>query len=94
MKENISIPSRPKRNFVPENLNIDSWNKVEPLFENLFKRSINSKKELENWMKDRSELNSVMNEDLAWRYIKMNINTKDEKLAKNFTFGLRKYLQI
>ena len=82
MKENISIPSRPKRNFAPENLNIDSWDKVEPLFENLFQRSINSKKELENWMRDRSELNSVMNEDLAWRYIKMNINTKDEKLAK------------
>ena len=89
MKENISIPSRPKRNFVPENLNIDSWNKVEPLFENLLKRSINSKKELENWMKDRSELNSVMNEDLAWRYIKMNINTKDEQLAKKFHFWIK-----
>ena len=89
MKENISIPSRPKRKFVPENLNIDSWNKVEPLFENLFKRSINSKNELENWMKDRSELNSVMNEDLAWRYIKMNINTKDEKLAKKFHFWIK-----
>ena len=89
MKENISIPSRPKRKFVPENLNIDSWNKVGPLFENLLKRSINSKKELENWMKDRSELNSVMNEDLAWRYIKMNINTKDEKLAKKFHFWIK-----
>lgn len=89
MKENISIPSRPKRNFVPENLNIDSWNKVEPLFENLSKRSINSKKELENWMKDRSELTSVMNEDLAWRYIKMNIDTKDEKLAKKFHFWIK-----
>ena len=89
MKENISIPTRPKRNFVPENLNIDSWNKVEPLFESLFKRSINSKKELENWMKDRSELNSVMNEDLAWRYIKMNINTKDEQLAKKFHFWIK-----
>ena len=89
MKEYISIPSRPKRKFVPENLNIDSWNKVEPLFENLLKRSINSKKELENWMKDRSELNSVMNEDLAWRYIKMNINTKDEKLAKKFHFWIK-----
>ena len=89
MKENISIPSRPKRKFVPENLNIDSWNKVEPLFENLFKRSINSKNELENWMRDRSELSSVMNEDLAWRYIKMNINTKDEKLAKKFHFWIK-----
>ena len=89
MKENISIPSRPKRNFVPVSFNIDSWNKVEPLFENLLKRSINSKKELENWMKDRSELNSVMNEDLAWRYIKMNINTKDEKLAKKFHFWIK-----
>ena len=89
MKENISIPCRPKRNFVPENLNINSWSKVKPLFENLSKRIIKSKKELENWMKDRSELNSVMNEDLAWRYIKMNINTKDEKLAKKFHFWIK-----
>ena len=89
MKKNISIPLRPKRRFVPENLNIDSWNKVEPLFKNLLKRTINSKKELENWMKDRSEVNSVMNEDLAWRYIKMNINTKDEDLAKKFHFWIK-----
>ena len=37
-------------------------------------------------MSDRSELEAVMEEDMAWRYIKMNIDTTDEKLASDFQF--------
>ena len=34
----MKIPTRPKRKFVPENLKIDAWEKIEPLFKNLIKR--------------------------------------------------------
>ena len=33
--QQIKIPTRPKRKFVPENLIIDSWKKIESLFDNL-----------------------------------------------------------
>ena len=33
--QQITIPTRPKRKFVSENLIIDSWKKIESLFDNL-----------------------------------------------------------
>ena len=83
------IPSRPKRKFVDESLLIDDWKKIEIYFKSLLEREINSVEELEQWMLNRSELESVLEEDQAWRYIKMNIDTTDEKLAKDFAFWIQ-----
>jgi len=83
------IPSRPKRQFVDESLLIDDWKKIEIYFKSLLEREINSVEELEQWMLNRSELESVLEEDQAWRYIKMNIDTTDEKLAKDFAFWIQ-----
>ena len=73
--EQITIPKRPERKFVSKNLVIDSWRKIEHLFDNLVERDISNVAELEKWMLDRSELEAVLEEDMAWRYIKMNIDT-------------------
>ena len=89
MNNSINIPTRPTRKFVPEDLIIDSWIKIEPLFESLLNREILSAKNLEIWMLDRSELEAVLEEDMAWRYIKMNIDTTDEKLGDRFTFWIK-----
>ena len=79
---------RPKvkaqRKFVSPNLNIDSWGSVEMYFTDLLTRNINSVANLEKWLSDRSELSSVLEEDLAWRYIRMNCNTSDKELTKNY----------
>lgn len=82
----ITIPTIGKRNFLPDNLVIDSWEKIAPYFEDLKTRTINNVTELEKWLKDRSELEAVLEEDMAWRYIKMNIDTTDEQLAESFNF--------
>ena len=89
MSNSINIPTRPTRKFVPEDLIIDSWIKIEPLFESLLNREILSAKNLEIWMLDRSELEAVLEEDMAWRYIKMNIDTTDKKLGDRFTFWIK-----
>ena len=89
MNNSINIPTRPTRKFVPEDLIIDSWIKIEPLFESLLNREILSAKNLEIWMLDRSELEAVLEEDMAWRYIKMNIDTTDKKLGDRFTFWIK-----
>ena len=65
--QQITIPIRPKRKFVSENLIIDSWEKIESLFDNLVEREISNVAELEKWMLDRSELEAVLEEDMAWR---------------------------
>ncbi|HJN63620.1 MAG TPA: M3 family oligoendopeptidase [Flavobacteriales bacterium] len=89
MQTTIAIPKRPKRKFVSENLVIDSWGKIKSLFDNLVERKISNANELEKWMLDRSELESVLEEDMAWRYIKMNIDTTDKKLRERFSFWIK-----
>ena len=89
MNSSINIPTRPTRRFVSEDLIIDSWSKIEPLFESLLNREILSAKHLEKWMLDRSELEAVLEEDMAWRYIKMNIDTTDKNLGDRFTFWIK-----
>lgn len=82
----LQLPTKDKRRFLPDNFIIDSWEKLASYFEELKNRELNNTNELEEWLKDRSELEAVIEEDMAWRYIKMNIDTTDEKLAESFNF--------
>ncbi len=74
-----------ERIYVPANLTI-SWENIEPLFNELVARSIGSVEELEQWLRDRSELEAVLEEDFAWRYIRMTCNTADQKLLEDFQY--------
>ena len=67
-----------KRSFVSTNLIINSFIDIEPYFDNLKNRPLTNEKKIWQWLTDRSELESVLSEDLAWRYIKMNCNTNDK----------------
>lgn len=72
------------RNFVSDTLTINCWSDIENYFVNLAERKINSSTDLEKWLTDRSELEAILEENLAWRYIKMNCNTEDKNLATDF----------
>jgi len=89
MESTITIPTRPIRKFVPEDLVINSWDKIKSLFDNLVDREISNVLELEQWMLDQSELSAVLEEDMAWRYIKMNIDTTDKELGERFSFWIK-----
>lgn len=82
----IEIPTKPVRNFLPQHLTIDSWNIIEPFLINLKERNISSVKELEQWLLDRSELEAVLGENMAWRYIKMTCDTANQQLIDSFNF--------
>lgn len=77
--------TKPKRNFVSEDLQINTWHDIEPLFRNLEERKITSKADLEKWMADKSELDAVLEENVAWRYIRMTIDTRNEENTKAYT---------
>jgi len=79
-----------KRTFVAENLVIDSWEKIKPSFEDLVNRSIDTKENYKKWLVDKSELEAVLEEDAAWRYIKMTIDTRKEELSEAYTFFVTK----
>ena len=85
----INIPKRPQRKFISEELVVDSWSKIETYFQDLLDRKIHSVIALERWMLDRSELEAVLEEEQAWRYIKMNIDTRDKELGDAFSFWVK-----
>ncbi|MCC9165701.1 M3 family oligoendopeptidase [Pontibacter harenae] len=83
---NISIPKRKPRIYLAENFKVESWESIQPYFEELKSHAINSADELEKWMADRSELESVLSEDLGWRYIRMTCDTQNEEVTNAFQY--------
>lgn len=75
-----------QRRFLPDKLKITSWEVIAPYFNQLLQKEIQSKSELENWLKDRSELEAFVSEDLAWRYVRMTCNTEDKSLEEAYLF--------
>jgi oligoendopeptidase F len=76
----------PKRHFLPAGFNITDWKTLEPYFKDLLERAINSKEDLEKWLKDASELEAVVGEDANWRQIRMTCDTENKALENAFTF--------
>ncbi len=74
------------RKFVAADFNCESWNSVEAYLLDLQNRDISDKKSFKQWLLDKSELEAVLEENMAWRYIKMTINTLDEKLTESYQF--------
>ncbi|MBS1530858.1 MAG: M3 family oligoendopeptidase [Bacteroidetes bacterium] len=73
------------RKYIPASLDI-KWENLEPLFKELTERSINSVEDLEQWLRDRSELEAALEEDFAWRYIRMTCDTGNAELLQNFQY--------
>jgi oligoendopeptidase F len=75
-----------QRNWLPQDFKVTSWEQLEPWFENLANRNLDNEADLMNWLKDSSELEAILQEDLAWRYIKMSCDTQNKELAENFNY--------
>ena len=82
--ENLTIVKK-TRTYIPQDLKIE-WNALSPIFDELLARQISNAKELELWLKDKSELEAALEEDFAWRYIKMSCDTANEKLVSDFQY--------
>jgi len=82
--QDIQIPEKKARTFLPENFEVKDWETVEPYYIQLQERALNSVADLRKWFQDRSELESVLSENLAWRYIKMTCDTNNEEIREDF----------
>jgi oligoendopeptidase F len=74
------------RKFLPEDYKVTDWPGLEPYFKELLDRNLQSKADLEKWLKDLSELEAVVGEDASWRQIKMTCDTENKELEKAFEF--------
>ncbi len=84
MNDLLEIPVRPKRKFLSEDFTVSSWDLLKPLFDNLLNRTVSTVAELKQWLHDRSELESVISEDMGWRYIRMTCYTDREEYSKSY----------
>ncbi len=80
----ITIPQRPARTFLGEEFELSTWEQLQPFYENLKKRAIHSVDDLRQWFLDKSELESYLSENFAWRYIRMTCDTASEQYQKEF----------
>lgn len=84
MSTQLQIPKRPSRGFLPESFKITTWEALKTYFNQLLQAEINSPDELDQWLKNRSELESVIAEDMGWRYIRMTCFTENEEYRKSY----------
>ncbi|MBS1759358.1 MAG: M3 family oligoendopeptidase [Bacteroidetes bacterium] len=72
--------------FLPYDFTIKTWNELEPYFIELDTREIDSITSLEKWLKDVSELDAAISEDVCWRQIKMTCDTENKMLEESFNY--------
>lgn len=75
----VEIPERKKRIFVAEDFDPAKWENIEPYYNNLLERELATLEDLQNWLKDWSELDAVIGEYSRWVYVRTTIDTSDEK---------------
>ena len=84
--EATEILTRSPRHFIGETFELTDWNGVKPYYDDLLNRPINNADDLRQWLMDRSELESYLSENFAWRYIRMTCDTANEDLVRKLNF--------
>lgn len=74
-----------RRTFVAPTLIIQSWSDIEPYYTILADYAIHTPQEALQWLQKRSELEAVLEEEFAWRYIRMNCDTNNKEYARYFS---------
>ena len=75
-----------EREYLPEKLEVSDWQVVESYFHELLSRKMLGVDDLKKWLRNRSELESFLQEELGWRYIRMSCDTANEEYSAAFNF--------
>ncbi|MEO6684332.1 MAG: M3 family oligoendopeptidase [Dyadobacter sp.] len=78
--------ARSERAFIGEEFDLKKWDDLQPFYDNLKDREINSAADLRQWFLDRSELESYLSENFAWRYIRQTCDTANTGLINALQF--------
>lgn len=81
----MTVIKRKIRRFIPEGFKVSTWETLQSYFQELQNRDIDSEMTLRTWFKDKSELEAIVSEDMAWRYIKMTCDTSNQELVEHYT---------
>jgi oligoendopeptidase F len=84
MMEQLTKLERPTRKFLPDEFKLNTWEDIKPYFDQLLEAGVDAVEQLKTWFRQRSELEAVISEDLAWRYINMTRYTDNEMHNKRY----------
>lgn len=77
---------KPQRHFLPADYVLTDWKSLEPYFQDLVERPLDTRAQLEKWLMDMSELEAVVSEDACWRQIRMTCDTENKSLEEAFNY--------
>ncbi|MBI2258515.1 MAG: M3 family oligoendopeptidase [Flavobacteriia bacterium] len=75
-----------QRKFLPKEFNFTSWNELEVIYQKLLDLSIQTLDDFKTFLLYKSELDAFIEENAAWRYIKMTIDTQNKEFSDAYTF--------
>lgn len=72
------------RHYLKPDFKIETAEDISAVFRELLSREINSPEDYNQFLNDVSEVDSHVSEDMAWRYIRMTCDTKNEENEKRY----------
>ncbi|MBX7224547.1 MAG: M3 family oligoendopeptidase [Chitinophagales bacterium] len=86
----IEALKRPTRNFIPEDLVVNTWEAIEPYFNTLKAAQVTEIDALLQWMANRSELTAAIEDEYRWRYIRQSCDTENKAFAEAYEYFVEK----
>jgi len=80
------VATAPARSFVPAKLNVADFSQLERLYRQLLDHPLQTDSQAEQWLRDFSELSSVVDEYGSRRYIDKSCHTDDEQIEKAYLY--------
>lgn len=74
-----------QRNYLKKEFTFSNWDDLAPHYDELLHRNLDTAPAIEQWLKDKSELDSVVEEESRWRYVRLTCYTNDETIKKSYT---------
>ncbi len=72
------------RQYIPQDFKITDWTNLQPYFDEILNYPVTSLETYQVFLAHVSELESIVSEDLAWRYIKMTCDTNNQALETDY----------
>lgn len=80
-----AIPQRNDRSYVANDIDLNEWKSIGPYYSQLAERTITNVADLQQWLKDWNELETVLSESSRWIYVRTTVDTTDEKAKADQT---------
>ncbi len=78
----VQPPQKKTRSFVAVDFVVTDWEHLAPYFQKLAEMPLDTVADVERWLEMSSELGFVLDEEKAWRFIRMTCDTTSEEIRK------------